>query len=463
MAKLPNWARNIIAKSKAFINAAAQNITRLWHSFSTPAKWAVVVAVILAFLLLYGIINKGLGYTATITEIIMNDAMATVSVKATSTSAPWGRFLRDALIAIAALVAMYIAWRRSDAFFRQTKVAEDRLFSDQFVNASELMAKETANKETDKKDPSISARINGIYIMADLAIKQPEEFTKKVVNALAAYIRGHIQNTAGEQLESEHYFHLAEARSLGEDIKIAFDVLHNIFSNNKTKDIARKVIVDFSGQNFSRFDLRNINLQYYKNWRHTDFSHSILTHADFRGVDLSRTKMCRTDLSYADLRGASFYGADMPGVRLLSAKGQGADFSFAKFGMFRAHNIMEFGETCMCGAEIANLSDDAKKEMQGKIWYFDDNKWAQGIDRISSDFKWDLTKYKDGTVLAGIVRNFSREAIPVVMPPGALLRMQARKMLDNGDLPKDFPARCIEWLEKIDPKTGICRKQTEES
>ena len=173
-------------------------------------------------------------------------------------------------------------------------------------------------------------------------------------------------------------------------------------------------------------------------------------------------------MSSADLRGADFSGANMAGAFLGGANGQWANFSYADWLSINAYN-MKFGETNMRGTKNVLISGDAthvlilgdlKKAMQGKIWYNDDDEWAQGIDRIGSDFKWDLTKYKDGHILAGIMRNF-----PISLTPheSAIFWMQARKMLDDGHLPKNFPEERKEWLKTIDPKTGMFRTQNEES
>ena len=445
-------------------NTAAQD-THTRHS-PIPQRWMWFVIAALALISLDALAFWCRDSIAMILEYNGTDEMSRGA-----------QFFRDVVVLSVAIVGIVVAaWRnysldkQAEAANEQAKtaanqfgLAEKRLLSDQFANASEWMV-----QKTDKNEPSISARVNGIYTMSDLAMIQPKEFAKKAVISLVAYIKEHIQSATDEKLLAGAPVPYSEARSLREDVKIAFEILHNIFSDNKTKDIAGKIVVDFSGYNFSRLNLRDIKLQHYKKWARANFCRSILANADFRGADLCQAIISEANLSSADLRGADFSGANMAGAFLGGANGQWANFSYADWLSINAYN-MKFGETNMRGTKNVLISGDAthvlilgdlKKAMQGKIWYNDDDEWAQGIDRIGSDFKWDLTKYKDGHILAGIMRNF-----PISLTPheSAIFWMQARKMLDDGHLPKNFPEERKEWLKTIDPKTGMFRTQNEES
>ena len=248
-------------------NTAAQD-THTRHS-PIPQRWMWFVIAALALISLDALAFWCRDSIAMILEYNGTDEMSRGA-----------QFFRDVVVLSVAIVGIVVAaWRnysldkQAEAANEQAKtaanqfgLAEKRLLSDQFANASEWMV-----QKTDKNEPSISARVNGIYTMSDLAMIQPKEFAKKAVISLVAYIKEHIQSATDEKLLAGAPVPYSEARSLREDVKIAFEILHNIFSDNKTKDIAGKIVVDFSGYNFSRLNLRDIKLQHYKKWARANF------------------------------------------------------------------------------------------------------------------------------------------------------------------------------------------------
>ena len=366
MAKFRVWARSTYAKVRArfysTFRTVAQFFARLWSFLLTHWKWGAGAVAVLGVVLVYGgivplptipnisHIAQMLGYTATVVETAEENGVM-VTVRTTSTSSPEGRFVREAIIALTTLVALGIAGWRSYAFFRQYKTAEDRLLNERFTAASELMA-----KENNFGNPAIAARISGMYIMGKLAKEAAKEFAEQVVVNLIAYIKEHAQKTAKEQKDKM-------VRMLGEDVKVAFAVLHDILSINEIKARIDETLLDFSHQNFSRLilDASQIKLEHYNNWTGTDFrwanlsgavfnnkaimagakfNFAVLNNARLEGVNLQyaemenafilQAKMQRVDLFGADLNSAVLVGAYLQGANLSMATLQGADLTDAQ-------------------------------------------------------------------------------------------------------------------------------------
>lgn len=354
MAKFRVWARSTYAKVRAWFrkqwNSVAQFFTRLWSFPLARWQWGAVSVAVLGAALIYGGITslptishiaQMLGYAATVVETAEENGVM-VTIRTTSTSSPEGRFLREAIIALAALVALFIAGLRSYAFFRQTETAESRLLNERFALAADLMTKETAGK---KPKPAIAARINGIHIMEALAMQNPKEFSEKVVINLISYAKDHAQKTAKPSLRDD------KTRLLGEDVKSAFTALHAILDNKKTPEMSDDIL-DFSHQNFSRLilDESQANLSHYKKWIKTNFRGSDLDGATFHeksnlsgadfvqanlrgavlnGARLNDAVMTEARLVNAKMREASLDSADLRGADLTNAYLQDADFSFA--------------------------------------------------------------------------------------------------------------------------------------
>lgn len=366
MAKFRVWARDKLAKVRAWFrnqwNSVAQSFTRLWSFLLARWQWGAVSVAVLGGVLIYGgilplptisHIAQMLGYAATVVETAEENGVM-VTVRTTFTSSPEGRFLREAIIALAALVALFIAGLRSYAFFRQTETAESRLLNERFALAADLMTKETAGR---KPKPAIAARINGIHIMEALAMQNPKEFSEKVVINLISYAKDHAQKTAKPSLRDD------KTRLLGEDVKSAFTALHTILNNKETPAMSDDIL-DFSHQNFSRLilDESQVNLSVYKKWAKVNFQGSDLRCATFhkesnlwganfiqanlRGAILSgarlddavMTEVClvnaemrEASLGGADLRWADLSGACLQNANLTAARMQGSDLSLAVF------------------------------------------------------------------------------------------------------------------------------------
>ena len=318
---------------------------------------------------------------------------------------PGARFFRDFMVGLSALTGIAIAAWRTSALDRQSitaaenartaaeqaktatgqfKLAESRLLNDQFAVAAGLVEKETAGE---KPKPAITARINGIRIMAGLAMKKPEEFAEQVVINLISYIKNNIQETARPRSGSDNL------RLLGEDVKAAFVALHQILDGNKMPQISGDIL-DFSHQDFSRLvlDDSQVHLEHYNKWVETDFQGAQLNSAVFNegavlrganlrdaslqraklnrailhkstmtGADLCEAEMMEAALHDADLRGAALTGAHLQGARMTHAKMMGCDLAFAR--LERA----EGGErTLLLGADLRGATLE-KTELEDAV------------------------------------------------------------------------------------------------
>lgn len=439
---------------------------------------------------------------------------------------PGARFFRDVVIGVAAITGIAIATWRTAAFDRQVKTAEDnlKLSEKRMLNERLTAAMELLIKENKDGSPAISTRVSGIHIMESLAKNAPLEFVEQVVKYLIAYIKGHAQLTATPVLEKGKTPDVL--RMLGEDVKVAFAVLHNILSIKTIKDGIDDAILDFSYQDFSWLNLGypHVNLRHYKKWTMANLTSSYLFYADLKGAsflgatlkgaklhrailtetNLSHSKMAGVNLWKSDLRGAKLNDADLSGSDLHWANLQGAklirttfqdiweneeraSLEFARLDGARLEGVIlrdarmheaclrgvvildfnskstdfrrvdltkaHFGETCISCRDFppAGLSG-MKAAMDGKIWHSGAD-WAQGIKERPADAEWDLTQYKDGYALAGILDNFAKEKNEKFNSIN--LRKQARKLMDDGKLPKDMPQEWREWLANIDPATGL--------
>lgn len=460
---------------------------------------------------------------------------------------PGARFFRDFMVGLSALTGIAIAAWRTSALDRQSitaaenaktaaeqaktatgqfKLAESRLLNDQFVVAAGLVDKETSGR---KPRPAITARINGIRIMAGLAMKKPEEFAEQVVTSLISYIKNNVQITAVPRGEDD-------ARLLGEDVKAAFVALHQILSENNTPKMPG-YILDFSYQNFSglTLDATEVNLRHYKKWKYTNFEKASLRHANLEnadmfcanfndaqlycakmegarlclsklnsallnrtilmGADLDNAKMRRAGMRGADLRHADMRHADLSGARFFGANLDSANLAYAKLAdaNFIGANLQsaqlrhadmqntcllwtilnadlrgvdlsgaEFGATYMPKAVIDDdgLSADVAMAMMNSIWHYGAS-WAKSISECPHNNDWRLRQCKDGYALAGVFRNFANargqrnvpEWIHGAGEESHNLRLQARKLLDKGELPI-AQGGWWKWLRDIDTKTG---------
>ena len=254
---------------------------------------------------------------------------------------PRARLFRDLLIGIAAVFGIAMAGWRNRALDLQSKAASeqaqndsDRIAGERFSDAVKLLAQ----KDTENKS-AIDARIGGIYSLQMLANNRISEYGAQVVKTLIAYIKQNAQLTAQPPLKENEA--PKEARTLGEDVKTAFNVLEQLLAARE-KDSAKWNEQDdgiklsdqdlsFSGQNFSRLDLSAgqvgglrryiwslVNLQSAKLWK-----------AQLQGADLSGAQLQGADLSGAQLQGANLSRAELRDTNLRNAQLQGANLEGA--------------------------------------------------------------------------------------------------------------------------------------
>lgn len=279
------------------------------------------------------------------------------------------RFFRDLMVALAAVIGITIAARRTSALDRQSKTSEKRLLNERFATAAELMAKEFAGKvpgvtvivndkteNAEKKEEetgafqprhATAARISGIYAMGELAIQAPKDFAEQVVKSLIAYIKDNATETAKKPSQTEPEDLPDELRRewfmLGEDVKSAFAVLFRILNDKRAKAEIDGDILDFSYQNFMKLDFSKtqVNIGHYKNWAGTNFRGALfidavfhkgvlLENADFYNAVLGGAKLIEADLSYATLQRAKLRRADLRGADMRHAHWGGAFLEEAK-------------------------------------------------------------------------------------------------------------------------------------
>ena len=353
------------------------------------------------------------------------------------------RFFRDFMIGFAAIIGMALAaWRnyaldsQAKTAANQYKLAEDRMLSERFALAAELMAKSIADV------PVIAMRINGIHIMEGLALKNPEDFAEQVVKSLIAYIGDNAQLTA--MPPKKDGIIAAKPRILGADVKAAFVVLNTILDNTDIKELIPKRALSFSYQNFSglNLNLEHVSLQHYQYWIRTDFrgadlrgahfygvdstNQAILRAAKFQGANLRGTNFLNVNLRdarlNADLSGASFDDVDLSGAKLRGARLDETtcliktDMSCASVegailnAEFEAGTTLEasYGATIMTNAHIkVPLPDNVKQSMNGRIWHNQDYSWAGDIAEYPQNPDLQLEQW-DCYALAGVVRNLEQ-------------------------------------------------------
>lgn len=172
------------------------------------------------------------------------------------------RFFRDFMVLVVAVIGVSLA-------FWRTKTGDERLLRDRFATAAELMAKGFAG------NAAIAARINGIYIMADLAMENPALFAEQVVKGLIAYVKDNARKTAspplGEKMPD------GGASKLGEDVKAAITALDQILRSDKVPEMPDGIL-DFSRQDFSCLDFSDtdLDMKLYKKWGATIFTRAFL-------------------------------------------------------------------------------------------------------------------------------------------------------------------------------------------
>lgn len=172
------------------------------------------------------------------------------------------RFFRDFMVLVVAVIGVSLA-------FWRTKTGDERLLRDRFATAAELMAKGFAG------NAAIAARINGIYIMADLAMENPALFAEQVVKGLIAYVKDNARKTASPPLGEE--MSPSGISKLGEDVKAAITALDQILRSDKVPEMPDGIL-DFSRQDFSCLDFSDtdLDMKLYKKWGATILSRACL-------------------------------------------------------------------------------------------------------------------------------------------------------------------------------------------
>ena len=273
------------------------------------------------------------------------------------------------------------------------------------------MAKETKNAK-----PAIAARVGGIHIMADLAIKQPEEFAERVVKNLIAHIKDNAKITATPLPEKGKP--PAKLRKLGGDVKAAFAVLGDLVVNETTTKYIADKFLDFSQHDFSGLDLRGVNLRYYNYWIETNFRGSnlymakfkqdaMLNGADFTGANMQRitflsganlqgaimteadlfgATMRKIILSHADLRGAILSRANLQGTNLSGAKMHGADMRRVKLNEIGGSGTADLSYARLHGANLADAELQGANMQHAFLWGVDFNAILRDVNLSNAEF-----------------------------------------------------------------------------
>ena len=166
---------------------------------------------------------------------------------------------------------------------------------------------------------SVSARISGIYDLAEIARQYPER-TENICNILCAHVRETTQQPAYQETYKDQPSN--EMQSL-------LDVLtkRDTFTDNNQDDFADGCR-NFSRSYLSGADLSDANLI------GIFLSGANLSGAKLRSANLSRARLMKSDLSEADLSNTNYSGAylsdaDLSGADLWHANFNGADLSNA--------------------------------------------------------------------------------------------------------------------------------------
>ena len=312
---------------------------------------------------------------------------------------PGTRFFRNFLIAFASFTSFIIVtglafWRnfvldrQSNTASEQARNDSNRVAGEQFSGAVKLLAQKDAENK-----PAIDARIGGIYSLQTLANNRIKEYGVQVVKMLIAYIKQNAQLTAQPPLKENET--PKEARTLGEDVKTAFNVLKQLLAARE-KDSAEwnKPLdgiklsdrdLNFSGQDFSRLDLSTsqvsglhryiwgrvnlqgsnlfcAQLQGAKLWL-AQLQDANLAGAYLQNAKLLDAKLQGTDLSEAQLQDASLFSAKLQGAKLVRADLQGANLTIAQLqGANLAEADLQGAKLARADLQGANLAD---AQMQG--------------------------------------------------------------------------------------------------
>ena len=455
-----------------------------------------------------------LALTLAISAFLCRDWLAMYLGYEKTDLSPGTRFFRNFLIGIVAIIGVGMAGWRNFALDRQSKAAmkqsrignrqaqhdRDRIAGEQFSGAAKLLAQKDAENK-----PAIDARIGGIYSLQTLANNHIKKYGAQVVKTLIAYIKQNAQLTAQPPLKENKT--LQKARTLGEDIKTAFNVLEQLLAAreknsakwNKPADGIKLSNQDlsFSGQDFSWLDLSASQVgglrRYIWSWVNLQGANLLWAHlqdanlqdanlqganlwgANLRGAYLAKAELQGANLSWAYLQGATLFRAHLRGANLERAELQGANLSWTELQDTNfTHAKLQgasLSEAELQGANLswaklqyadlsaAKLSDETILPsilLSGKFWRFE-HCTSLKMDSLSPDTEWDLTPFlHSGYALVGVLRNFSVQHRGEFFIEGSglvtcakNLRMAARKLLDEKKLPKDFPQDWRDWLNEV--------------
>ena len=304
-------------------------------------RWPWVVGALVLYFIFGDSLAVLLGYAETVTETVIENGKS-VDKKMTSWLSPGARLLRDSFIAIAAIFGIVMAGWRNFALDRQSKAASeqaqndsDRIAGERFSDAVKLLAQKDAEHKS-----AIDARIGGIYSLQTLANNRIKEYGVQVVKMLIAYIKQNVQLTAQPPLKENET--PKKARTLGEDVKTAFNVLQQLLAarekNSTEWNESPNGIklsdqhLSFSGQNFSRLDLSlgQVDGLYRYMWSLVNLQGANLSGVKLQGANLSGVKLQGAKLLVAQLQGADLSGAELQGAELMAADLQDADLSGAE-------------------------------------------------------------------------------------------------------------------------------------
>ena len=335
-----------------FSSASKRNLLRRhWPRFVGALAILAIAFLCWDWLAMY------LGYAETVTETVIENGKET-----TSWLSPGARLLRDLFIGTAAILGIVMAGWRNFALDRQSKAASeqarndsDRIAGERFSDAVKLLAQKDA-----KNKPAIDARIGGIYSLQTLAINRIKEYGVQVVKMLIAYIKQNAQLTAQSPLKENAP---KEARTLGEDVKTAFNVLRQLLAArekdsaewNKPSDGIKLSDQDlsFSGQDFSWLDLSasQVDGLYRYIWSQVNLQGANLLGARLQSVNLERAKLQDAQLSQTQLNNANLAGAKLQDADLTSAKLQDADLTSAELHGAKL-TMAELNNANLKGAEL---------------------------------------------------------------------------------------------------------------
>ena len=455
-------------------------------------RWALFGAIALVVLLaLFLITLVGFGYVDTVAYFL--------GYRETSEFSAGGRFTRDLLLALSALVSgtaimagrVWVMSRQADAALNQSRASEkqadaaleknknesNQIAGEQFSDAVKMLAQNEGSK------PAIATRVGGVQALRLLANKYASEYAAQVIKILVTYVKTNVQLTkmpyknTDMDSENEYVEHMC---FLGEDVKAAFAVLAQLL-DERDKSPEKKFELsdndlDFSDCDFSRLFLnyRQVNGLWHYGWQGADLRGSNLYHADFRkarmygarlqGANLRGANLEGARLHYADLRGACLgMGDNCAPINLRNAELRyvdlrGADLSCADL-RWADLNDAKLQDTDL---RDANLSDVQKlpELSPNQIWHNEPRLRVESIE-VSPNRKWCLGPYLNCPhALAGVLRNYGNykaiarfHIFTAPIPSDGLLKA-ARKLLVDNKLPHGFSDIWRKRLEEVDPETG---------